>query len=155
MFNQETTGSAGDRWVAFPGGELEGRPPRVMCPACRQRAGKQGTLCFECYRAELDRERRLKAASVFDGASEARFQGALPFEPVDVPRLNRLRAERSMARADAGRSQTTQFEMRIRRAQIDARKAVQGAPRSAEFYTAIHAAELQLPESWLPFVASR
>jgi len=155
MFTNEEPSRVNQRWVAFPGGELEGRAPKVMCPACRQRAGRQGTLCFQCYRAELDRERRLKAASVFDGASEARFQSALPFQPVDVPRLNRLRAERSMARASAERSLTGQFELRLRRAQIEARKAVQGSPRSAEFYVAMHAAELQLPEAWIPFVAAR
>src|SRR6186713_1833621 len=124
MFKEEAS-QIDQRWVAFPGGELEGCAPKRMCPACRARAGRQGTLCFQCYRSELDRERRLKAAAVFDGASEARFQGALPFEPVDIPRLNRLRAERSISRSASAQTQTGQFEQRIHRAQIEARRAVQ------------------------------
>ena len=58
-------------WISFPGGELEGRPPRVLCPACREAlkhnaSGTRGAapgqpkpLCFQCYRAELARERAL------------------------------------------------------------------------------------------------
>ena len=53
-------------WVMFPGGELEGRPPKALCQQCRERkarfrfrgvvrADRSHTLCFQCYRAELDR----------------------------------------------------------------------------------------------------
>src|SRR5215471_10316919 len=98
-------------WVAFRGGELEGRPPRVLCQACRARlkqAATEGvalarpaTLCFQCYRAEMDRERAVRAAGERDTASEARFQSQLPFEPVNRPRLDALKAERAAAREQA------------------------------------------------------
>jgi hypothetical protein len=166
---------AGRPWVQFPGGELEGLRPRVMCPACRARAGRTGTLCFQCYRAELDRERALKAAGELDTATEARFQCTLPFEPVNRPRLDRLRAERMAERRSIAASSTGRFVDRQRRAQIAARRALQAiaagansavradmrdmsAPANARsrvsLAAAIHAAELQLPESWLPFVVS-
>lgn len=159
--------SQADSWVAFPGGELEGRPPEVMCRACRERATRTGLLCFQCYRTELNRERSLKAAMERAGASEARFQSGLPFEAVHRPRLDWLRAERAAARAAALQTSTGRMVDRRRRAQIAARHALQRA--EAELYavnrsngmsrtrvdTAVHAAELQLPESWLPFVASR
>jgi hypothetical protein len=160
----------GHEWVGFPGGELEGKRPKTLCPSCRPR----NTLCFQCYRAELDRERALKAAADLDTASSERFQSALPFEPVNTPRLDRLRAERAasrvMMREGAGR-----FVDRRRQAQIAARHAFQqiaaglrartaSGPSSQEqqrraqdlaMAAAFHAAELQLPESWLPFVVSR
>jgi hypothetical protein len=177
-------------WVGFPGGELEGTRPRTLCPACREglnrialdgrlparaaRARSPRTLCFQCYRAELDRERALKAAGDLDTASSERFQSALPFEAVNTSRLARLRAERAASRvtmqAGAGR-----FVDRRRRAQIAARHAFQqiatglrsraaSPPASPDFQrreqdraiaAAVHAAELQLPESWLPFVVAR
>lgn len=147
-------------WVAFPGGELEGERPKVMCPACRERANKTGTLCFQCYRADLDRDRALKAAAQLDTASDARFQTGLPFEPVNRPRLERLRVERGAARA-AMQMGADRFVDRQRRAQIAARHALQrivnpvnrAHPMSID--AALHAAELQLPEAWLPFVVSR
>lgn len=160
--------SAGKEWVPFPGGELEGRRPKALCPACRLRlngaveAGKQKALCFQCYRAELERERALKAAGELDTASEARFQDILPLEPVSRPRLDRLRMERAAARARA-RLGAGGFVDKRRHAQIEARHALQqiaiglhtrGARAHAET-DAIHAAELQLPEAWLPFVAVR
>src|SRR5256885_12825523 len=66
---------AADEWVSFPGGELEGRRPRALCAACREalrRASLRGsaaprdqrrarTLCFGCYRAELDRQKAIAA----------------------------------------------------------------------------------------------
>jgi hypothetical protein len=177
-------------WVGFPGGELEGRRPRTLCPACRERLNQlalggwlparaargrpRHTLCFQCYRAELDRQRALKAAADLDTASSERFQSVLPFEPVNTPRLERLRAERAasrvMMREGAGR-----FVDRRRQAQIAARHAFQqiaaglqarsaSGPSSQELKrreldramaAAFRAAELQLPESWLPFVVSR
>jgi hypothetical protein len=165
-------------WVKFPGGELEGKRPRVLCAACREHlkraastrdaaGGPLGrTLCFQCYRAELDREKGLKAAGELDTASDARFQDSLPFEPVNRVRLQMLKAERGEARV-ASRVGIGEYVDRRRQAQIAARhallaiaaglKARQVAPSDsrAVMASALHAAELQLPESWLPFVMSR
>jgi hypothetical protein len=169
-------------WVKFPGGELEGTRPKALCPACREhlkQAAAQGreaavegralsgrTLCFQCYRAELDRERALKAAGDLDTASDARFQDALPFEPVNQVRLQMLKAERGAERT-AQQAGIGQYTDRRRQAQIAARHALQAiaaglqarqlAPAESRSImgSAIHAAELQLPESWLPFVIAR
>jgi hypothetical protein len=164
-------------WVTFPGGELEGRRPKALCPKCRAArkcsAGLSGPLplCFECYRTDQAHERALKAArEVFTG-SEERFQSALPFEPVNRARLDRLRAERATVRA-ALRIGAGQFVDKRRHAQIAARHALQrvasdlhartafepGTPelqRQRAMESATHAAELQLPDAWLPFVVSR
>ena len=167
-------------WIEFPGGELEGTRPKGLCQACRARLnalaespavrGLNGVakqpLCFQCYRVELDRNQALRAAGQLNTASEERFQSALPFEPVNTARLERLRADRLAARA-AFVSGTGQFIDKRRRAQIAARHALQRiaatlagrkatrADHAREMAAAIHAAELQLPESWLPFVVSR
>ena len=171
--------TADTEWVAFPGGELEGRPPRVLCRECRERlkrdaalrrrapggVGRRQALCFQCYRTELDRARALEAAGQRETASEARFQTSLPFEPVNRARLAVLKVERAAARV-VSHSGDGRFTGRLRLAQIAARHALrmatarldpreaasghQGRPSDA----AIHAAELQLPESWLPFVVS-
>jgi hypothetical protein len=176
---QNTTQTVTDEWVTFPGGELEGRRPRALCTACRAalnaaaRAGaapadarvSHRTLCFQCYRAELDRERALRAAADLDTASDARFQTQLPFEPVNTARLEMLKVERATSRGvmlqGVGR-----FVDKRRQAQIAARHALQAivagisarrlAPEAREraLAFAAHAAELQLPESWLPFVVS-
>ena len=73
-------------WVTFPGGELEGKRPKVLCPACRRMlqegVARRRALCFQCYRASLERDRALKAAGDLDTASVERFQSVLPFEPV-------------------------------------------------------------------------
>jgi hypothetical protein len=178
-------------WIGFPGGELEGKRPKALCPACRallqRRAdGHEGpmlgtcppgarpqprrTLCFQCYRAEIDRDHALKAAGQLDTASSERFQTALPFEAVNRPRLEMLKVERSTARASALVTSSGRFADRRRQAQIAARHALQriaaglagnsayaptSADRAREIAAAIHAAELQLPESWLPFVVCR
>jgi len=165
-----------DDWVTFPGGELEGKRPKVLCPACREQlkrvaagADAQGharprerTLCFQCYRTELDRDKALKAAGALDTASDERFQSALPFEPVNRPRLEMLKEMRKTDRAAVG-----SYTDRRRQAQIAARHALQAiaaglktrplGPTDGErvLAAAFHAAELQLPESWLPFVVSR
>jgi len=154
-----------DEWITFPGGELEGQRPKVRCPACRARGGRpelRAPLCFQCYRAELGRERALKAAGQLDTASDERFQTALPFEPIDIPRLKMLRVARAAERAaeragmqmGAGR-----YVDKRRQAQIAARHALQqiaaGVQARGATLAAIHAAELQLPEAWLPFVVSR
>jgi hypothetical protein len=183
----ETTQAAAREWVSFPGGELEGQRPRVLCPACREalktaavlgavrpvarrRAG--ATLCFQCYRANLDRERALRQAGAIDTASEARFQEQLPFEPVDEGRLAVLKHERAEARfapraTGALLQGSERFADRRRQAQIAARHALQSivAARPSRgsasitydrtIAAALHAAELQLPESWLPFVVAR
>jgi hypothetical protein len=152
----------------------------VLCPACREALARSPVagppietlrlraVCFQCYRAGLDREHALRAAGRIDTASASRFQEALPFEPVNRPRLDRLRMERAAARARL-RAGVGQFGDRRRRAQIAARHALQrvGAELRARASRAsreggergeaslVHAAELQLPEAWLPFVVSR
>jgi hypothetical protein len=166
-------------WAGFPGGELEAPRPRVLCAACRGRvhadalrgggapseARRRLPICFQCYRADLARERALKAAGDLDTASVERFQTGLPFEPVNRPRLDMLKAERSTVRASMAQG-AARFEERRRRAQFAARRALQqvaarGAgtatveDRARDMAYAVHAAELQFPESWLPFVMSR
>lgn len=168
--------AADGEWISFPGGELEGRRPKVLCPACRDQvqrsaSGQAGSfarrpLCFQCYRAELDREKALKAAGRLDTATAARFQSALPFEAVNVPRLDRLKAERIAARK-AIQVGVERFTDKRRQAQIAARHALQSIAAGLETREAstveryrilamsAHTAELQLPESWLPFVVAR
>ena len=187
----ETTQAVGNEWVSFPGGELEGRRPRVRCAACRTRRRADATLCFQCYRATLDRDRALRAAGRVSTASEARFQEQLPFEPIDEARLALLKADWEAERAlDRTTDRTAdrpadhkdhkserigtrgallhgadRFADRRRRAQIAARHALQSivaarpAHASAAYdrtiAAALHAAELQLPDSWMPFVVAR
>jgi hypothetical protein len=199
----ETLQTAGPEWVMFPGGELEGKRPRALCPACRERLKRAATqaiqpvrdrqkpICFQCYRAELERDSALRAAGQLETASDARFQYTLPFDPVDPVRLAFLKAERAAERQArrvlAGLSTVTRTGVsqvieprpgvsqvieprpgvsqviercadRRRQAQIAARHALQAIrPAMSEraMVAAIHAAELQLPESWLPFVVSR
>lgn len=167
-----------DEWVSFPGGELEGRRPKALCQACRQElkraaaaaeAFRPRPLCFQCYRIELDRTGAFKAAGELDTATVERFQTTLPFEPVNVMRLETLKAERAAAR-EAAHHGVGVFVDKRRQAQIAARHALQAvfagvkarqaaSARSTEgeyvIAAAIHAAELQLPEAWLPFVVSR
>lgn len=167
-----------DEWVTFPGGELEGRRPKAMCPACREALKRAAaapdaphrarrTLCFACYRAELDRQKAIADAGRLDTSSEARFQSQLPFEPVDQPRLERLKADRDAARRAHRATPVGVGADRRRHAQIAARHALQQiavglkaraaarAEREQAFASACHAAELQLPEAWIPFVMSR
>lgn len=167
-----------DEWVTFHGGELEGKRPKALCPACREalkrtallspigrgkgRADARRPLCFQCYRAGLERDRALQAAGNLETGSAERFQYQLPLEPVDRARLERLRSEN----ASAGAS-TPHYVAARRHAQIEARHALQqvasglrarglGArDRDRALFEAVHAAELQLPEAWLPFVVSR
>jgi hypothetical protein len=166
-------------WVAFPGGELEGKRPKALCPACREALTRETAsprapaarnrvrpLCFQCYRAELDRERGLHAAGRLDTSSEARFQAQLPFEPINYGRLEMLKVERTTARA-ASVHGIGEYVNKRRQAQIAARHALQAiaaglkarkvppAVAAGVLAAAAHAAELQLPESWLPFVVAR
>lgn len=120
-------------------------------------------LCFQCYRAELERERAFRAAGELDTASAERFQGALPLEPVNHARLTRLKVERRAARAR--QAVASPYVDRRRQAQINARHVLQ---RLAEGLRARTIAQIrpggvgdarqvgvQLPEAWLPFAASR
>lgn len=165
-------------WMPFPGGELEGAQPRALCPACRAELSRasvdgQGTsgarkraLCFQCYRTGLARDRALKAAGELDTATDARFQSLLPFEPVNKARLEMLKVERLAARA-ARPPMTARLEDARHRAQQAARRAVAQlldgirarngvrVETNRAFLSAAHAAELQLPDSWLPYVMSR
>ena len=168
-----------EEWVTFPGGELEGPRPRAFCPACREAlkreasasgasglSGRSRLLCFDCFRTDLARARALKAAGELDTASEARFQSQLPFEPVNRARLDMLKAERADARAIASQG-IGQYADKRRHAQINARHALQAiaaglkarqlapALRAEALASAAHAAELQLPDAWLPYVMSR
>lgn len=125
-------------WLVLPGGELEAPRPKALCLACREQlrhAAAQGawpkhdperprTLCFGCYRTQLDRDRRLKAAAELDTASDARFQSSLPLEPVNRARLNQLRTARQAAREEE-RQGVGLYVDRRRRAQIAARHALQ------------------------------
>jgi hypothetical protein len=165
-------------WVPFPGGELEGTRSRTLCQACRARLAASvlagaaesrhpGTLCFECYRVGFERDRALRRAAALDTASEARFQSALPFEPVNHARLARLKFERTQARAALQASPLGRFVDRRYRAQMAARHALERvaaglkaraaspAEINRSLAEAAHAAELQLPDAWLPFVVSR
>ena len=164
-----------DEWVTFPGGELEGKRPKALCTACREALkaaalrpagpiGPRRTLCFQCYRAELERDRAIRAAGEVNTGTERRLQFQLPLEPVDRPRLGMLKAERTIARTITAPSIVAR-----RRAQIEARHTLQQVvkglrarglaadpvSRERAIFQAVHAAELQLPESWLPFVMSR
>ena len=166
-------------WVTFPGGELEGKRPKALCAACREALkreaaiyGQSGAarrsrlLCFDCYRVDLARARALREAGDLDTASAMRFQTQLPFEPVNHSRLDILKAARAEARATASQG-IGQYADRRRQAQIDARHALQTiavglkarqlapAAHAQAMTSAIHAAELQLPEAWLPYVVSR
>src|SRR5262245_21015595 len=155
-----------NEWVTLPGGELEGRRPKTLCGPCRVRKAAGATpraICFECYRADRRRDEALKAAAEFEAGSEARFQDGLPFEPVNVARLERLKAERVAVRRQA-RIGVGRFTDKRRQAQMAARHALQRiaaglrsrpidpaahARAQREELEAIHAAELQLPDSWL------
>jgi hypothetical protein len=171
---QKQLETVADEWVTFPGGELEGTRPKALCAACRealrgaalrgQTGARRRTLCFECYRADLERDRALKAAGTLDTTSERRFQFQLPFEPVNRPRLETLKAARAVARAA-----TPSYTARRRDAQIEARHmlaaiaaglrarglAAGNPDADRAIFQAVHAIELQLPEAWLPFVVSR
>jgi len=151
-------------WMEFPGGELEGRRTTVLCPKCSAAHPNRDrtTLCFECYRLGLARDRTLLAAAQFEAATPERFQEALPFEPVNRARLTRLRHERRAERRN-GASGVHRFVNQRRRAQIEARHALDQiarglrsrAERSRIDLGVLHAAELQFPESWLPFIVRR
>ena len=151
------------------GSTLPTRPTRPTRPAFARsstelRQGKP--LCFQCYRADLDRQRAIAAAGQLDTASDARFQFQLPLEPIDRPRLNSLKAAREDVRTASVQGIGAYIDKR-RRAQIAARHALQtiveglrarhlsSAERQQAMADALHAAELQLPEAWLPFVVSR
>ena len=168
-----------DEWVTFPGGELEGKRPKLLCAGCRdalkREAASYGTsgaarrsrlLCFDCYRADLARARALKDAGDLDTASDARFQTQLPFEPVNHARLEALKAARADARTTSSQG-IGQYADKRQHAQIQARHALQTiaaglkarqlapAVHAQAMASAVHAAELQLPDAWLPYVVSQ
>lgn len=158
-------------WVPLRGGELEARPPKALCPDCRERLRSGwvrppfSALCFQCYRAGVAREQILREAGRLDTATEARFQVSRPFEPLNRPRLGRLQADRQAA-CVARQSGAGRFEAARRSAQIAARHALQQAalgparrkiPKELNRATAsaLHGGKVRLPESWLPFVVSQ
>jgi hypothetical protein len=168
-----------DAWQPFPGGELEGRPSSVRCKACRQVSqtpgaapARPGTLCFQCYRADLDRQKALQQAAALDTGSEERFQWQLPLDPVDRPRVAMLRAARVTSRASMAPRQRDLVERR-RRAQIAARDTlgrlaaglkargiVAGGGAGKVVTTTLkaeaprRAVPAEFPEAWLPFLAA-
>src|SRR3954451_11411494 len=86
-------------WVSLPGGELDAPRPSAVCRSCREKLEAVSThpgtaanptdlsnrpLCFACYRAGIERDRKLKIAGELDTASQARFQSALPLEAVNL-----------------------------------------------------------------------
>jgi hypothetical protein len=169
-------------WASFPGSEVEGRRPRTLCAECRERLKREAlsgssssavidgrrtaVICFKCYRADLARDRAIKSAAEIDTASDARFQTALPFEPVNVPRLEMLKADRIRA-GERSATAAERHADRRRRAQLEARRALQAilhgvrdrretaSVRERQIAAAVHAAELQLPDAWTPFVVAR
>ena len=151
-----TTQAVEGEWDPLPGGELEGKRPSALCGPCRMRraiGAERKAVCFECYKADARRRRAFAAAAAIETGSEARFRCGLPFEAVDRPRLERLKAERA-ASCRQLRSGVGRFVDQRRRAQIAARHALQQLGDGLRG-RGLHAAEIQLPESWLPFVASR
>jgi hypothetical protein len=167
--------AADGEWMPFPGGELLGERSQVSCAACRSRRDSRAdthgrTLCFQCYRATLERRRRLAAALEAVVASDQRFQETRPFEPVDRERLDRLRAARLAERQEA--TLLNGFARRRRAAQIAARhvlesgdcgmRAGQHKSSAADRETrVVHAVAvgagtpLSMPLAWLPFLMSR
>lgn len=162
-------------WTPFPGGELEGSAAKALCPACKAARGarrveevRNPALCFQCFRLDVERNRKLKAAGELNTASESRFTDSLPFEPVNKSRLAQLKAERQQAKATAREGVGACIEKR-RRAQIEARhtlatifqglkqrRLVQPTDVSARAGAkAAHVSDLQMPEAWLPFVVAQ
>ena len=153
---------------------MEGKRPNSLCPACRANASQglameKRTLCFQCYRDELNRERTLREAGKRDTGSVSRFLFLSPFEPVDGSRLESLRTERARAREIAMRG-SGRYAVKRHRAQITARRALGhtvGLPSArnrvppARHQLALAVADgnravtTELPESWLPFVVAR
>jgi hypothetical protein len=160
-------------WISFPGGELEGKRPKALCGPCRQKLQSavfgsraavrtRKTLCFQCYRAELERDRAIRDAGDLNTTSNERFQFQLPLEPLDRPRLTRLKIDRAHDRASlppaVNRRRHAQIEARHALQEIAAGLAARGlaqSDRQHAIFEAVHAAELQLPDAWLPFVVSR
>jgi hypothetical protein len=152
-------------WVPFSGGELEGCRPRALCADCRTKLdkGAHTTLCFHCYRLEIERQRALKAAGELNTASEERFQCALPLERVNHARLARLKVERQQARS--AQAKASPYVDRRRQAQINARHALSRLAEGLRSYrltqeqkqavVQARGANAPIPEAWLPFVSAR
>ena len=94
--SSDTLQTADADWMTFPGGELEGKRPRALCPACREQLSREQLnsaaapavrpapkpICFQCYRAELERDRALKAAGQLDRLNvRPRHKRASAFPP--------------------------------------------------------------------------
>ncbi len=146
-----------DESVTSAGGELEGVRPKAPCPSCREALKREAAvygssgpsrrsrlLCFDCYRADLERTGAFKAAGELDTASEARFQSHLPFEPVNRSRLGMLEAERNESRAAARRG-IGQYVDKQRHAQIEARhalKAIAASLKAPQLAPAVQSGQL-------------
>jgi hypothetical protein len=127
------------------------------------RNGQVGApVCFACHRADLERERKLKAAGELDTASPERFQFALPLAPVDQARLARLKVQRREARVEQAR--VSPYVDRRRRAQLTAQQVLarlaqglraRGVVSADQVSIRAGSRRVALPDSWLPFAASR
>ena len=165
-------------WVPFAVGELEAPRPKVLCRDCRARLQRRVSgaasatpgdglrrpdpLCFACHRADLQRERALKAAGELDTATDARFQFVLPLAPVDHSRLARLKVERREARV--AQAKVSPYVDRRRQAQLTAQQVLQrlaqglrarGVVPGKSVALSTRSGRVQLPDTWLPFAASR
>ena len=172
-----------DEWVTFPGGELEGkRPGRCVRRAGALQAARPsiGRSAASAAKAPWQRRSASSATARSSSASgrsrrpasstrrpRSGFQSALPFEPVNRPRLEMLKAERRLRARPATHEASGRFADRRRQAQIAARHALQ---RIAAGLAArrLRAGERErddgggdsrrrapAPESWLPFVVAR
>ena len=170
----ETRQTIQEEWVTFPGGELEGKRPKALCQrAARPKSGSRHRAYHGAPGTSSvvlpvlpGRVGAIEPCSCWSARHSIRgtLQVQLPFEPVNEPRLAKLkwiapsaqlRSSESAASSTSGvrhksphatRSQMIAAGLRTRQLAGDNVRAMD---------MAIHAAELQLPESWLPFVVSR
>lgn len=129
-------------WIAFPGGELEGPRPNVLCAKCLTRGEtERRTLCFACYRAHFERQRAIETVlSRVVAPADDPTAGELPPRAARSPAVVRqFRPTRATGCEDP---RYAAFAHRRRRAQIAARHAL--APPTIDLE--------RFPVSWRPFV---
>ena len=169
-------------WVGFPGGELEGKRPKALCPACRDGPSAPGRRATgptpSCpLFPMLPRRNRPRSRPQGGGPAGHRVGGAVPdraavragqpaaARDAEGGAIDRARLDARNEFGQVCRPQASGADRRAPRAAADRsgprrQQCVEAdAPgndvREREMAAAIHAAELQLPESWLPFVVSR
>ena len=137
----------------------------MRCAACRARGGAR-SRALRCVSSVIARSWIRNGPSrppvSWIPLQTSVFGRPLPFEPIDqLPRLQMLRLERAAERAAfADGRRPLAWTKRRQGAEITRRVTrSSGSRRASEArgvtLAAIHAAELQLPEAWLPFVVSR